>query len=98
MENCWEFKKCGREPGGAKVDEKGVCPAATYEAADGFLGGKNGGRFCAFITGTFCCENGDAQDKEKKCEACSFFNELKYFHGRDFSVAAFMQKIKHQTG
>lgn len=29
--NCWEYFKCGREPGGSKVDELGVCPAATEE-------------------------------------------------------------------
>lgn len=23
--NCWEFKKCGRETGGSKVKELGVC-------------------------------------------------------------------------
>ena len=27
--NCWEYKKCGREVGGAKVKDLGVCPAAT---------------------------------------------------------------------
>jgi len=32
----------------------GVCPAATFEAADGFCEGKNGGRACVYITGTFC--------------------------------------------
>jgi hypothetical protein len=26
--NCWEVKKCGREPGGVKVKELGVCPAS----------------------------------------------------------------------
>jgi len=25
--NCWEFKKCEREPGGNRVDEEGECPA-----------------------------------------------------------------------
>jgi hypothetical protein len=25
--NCWEFKKCGMEKGGAKATELGVCPA-----------------------------------------------------------------------
>jgi len=24
--NCWEFKKCGREPGGEKASELGICP------------------------------------------------------------------------
>ena len=27
-QNCWEFKKCGREQGGIKSAEFGVCPAA----------------------------------------------------------------------
>jgi len=26
--NCWEVLKCGREPGGYRVSEAGVCP--TY--------------------------------------------------------------------
>ncbi|MGE5174112.1 MAG: two-CW domain-containing protein, partial [Betaproteobacteria bacterium] len=26
--NCWEHKKCGRQPGGHKVAELGVCPSA----------------------------------------------------------------------
>ncbi|MEW6110309.1 MAG: two-CW domain-containing protein, partial [Nitrospirota bacterium] len=33
--NCWEFFRCGREIGGAKVSELGVCPAATDNSADG---------------------------------------------------------------
>ncbi len=41
--NCWEFKKCGREAGGAKVAELGVCPAYP-----------NAGTHCARIAGTFC--------------------------------------------
>jgi hypothetical protein len=27
VNNCWEFKNCGREIGGIKVKEMGVCPA-----------------------------------------------------------------------
>ena len=52
--NCWTFKKCGREPGAAKVSEFGVCPAATESRVDGINGGKNGGRVCWMITGTLC--------------------------------------------
>jgi hypothetical protein len=33
--NCWEFKKCGREPGGHKVEELGVCPATTDKEFNG---------------------------------------------------------------
>ncbi len=52
--NCWEFKKCGREPGGAKVAQLGVCAAAAETRTDGVNGGKNGGRICWAVTGTLC--------------------------------------------
>ncbi|MBF8272464.1 MAG: hypothetical protein HW380_1569 [Magnetococcales bacterium] len=44
--NCWEVKSCGFERAGSG---RQVCPAVTCEIADGFLGGKNGGRACFFI-------------------------------------------------
>ena len=46
MRNCWEFKKCGREPGGSKVSELGECPAATEIRLDGQNHGTKGGRMC----------------------------------------------------
>lgn len=52
--NCWEYKKCGRAPGGRNVGELGVCPAATEPRANGINGGKNGGRVCWAIAGTLC--------------------------------------------
>ncbi len=52
--NCWEYKKCGREPGGANVAEMGVCPATTDTRADGINSGINGGRVCWAIAGTLC--------------------------------------------
>ena len=52
--NCWEFKKCGRQPGGAKTQELGECPASTNVKADGMNSGKNGGRSCWAIAGTLC--------------------------------------------
>jgi hypothetical protein len=30
-ENCREYMSCGREPGGARVHEYGVCPAFKIE-------------------------------------------------------------------
>jgi len=41
--NGWEFKKCGREVGGAKAKELGVCPAYP-----------NFGKSCVIIARTFC--------------------------------------------
>ena len=89
--NCWQFKNCGREPDGAKTDSLGVCPAATLVVADGFLGGVNGGRACAYITGTFCGGKiqGTHKDKEKHCGSCDFYKELKKEHGSGASVMKF---------
>jgi len=52
-QNCWEFMKCGREPGGVKVSELDVCLAATDIFADGLNGGNNGGRICWAIAGSY---------------------------------------------
>lgn len=41
--NCWELRKCGREPGGANVSEFGLCPAATEARVDGMNRGAKGG-------------------------------------------------------
>ena len=39
-QNCWEFMKCGREPGGERVKELGVCPVALDSSANGINSGK----------------------------------------------------------
>ena len=77
-ENCWEAKKCGREPGGEKVSEFGPCPAATDTSADGLNGGKNGGRVCWAISGTFCSGNvqGRFAQERNSCLTCDFFQRV----------------------
>jgi hypothetical protein len=89
--NCWEFRKCGREPGGRLAAEHGVCPAASLSAADGYLGGRNGGRACAFVAGTFCegLFQGTYRDKSKDCWDCTFYRTLRAEHGAAFSMPAF---------
>lgn len=34
-QNCWDFKQCGRQPGGTKVIELGVCPASVETKVNG---------------------------------------------------------------
>jgi len=94
IQNCWEFKKCGRETGGSKVPDLGVCPASTFVKADGFCGGKNGGRACAYIAGTFCAGTiqGTYKDKEKNCGQCEFYRLLKS-ENNEASVLAFHRYI-----
>lgn len=73
--NCWEYKKCGREPGGSEEATLGVCSAAVQELADGLHGGKNGGRVCWVIAGTLCGGRiqGSFAEKVGTCEKCDFF-------------------------
>jgi hypothetical protein len=96
--NCWEAMECGREPGGRLAAEKGVCPAATFRPADGFLGGQNGGRACCFIAGTLCDDSvqGTHRDKTKQCWDCPFYAELRREHGAAFSLPAFACHIRRE--
>ena len=73
--NCWEFKKCGREPGGAKVEELGVCPAALEEKYNGINSGINAGRFCWLVAGTLCDVKykGKRHKKQWECSQCKVF-------------------------
>jgi len=86
--NCWEFKECGREPGGEKVEELGVCPAAIYENLNGIHQGKNSGRVCWLVAGTMC--GGEVQgtfaNKYKDCRECDFYHLVKQEEGEDFLV------------
>ena len=98
--NCWEALQCGMEPGGRNVDRFGVCPAATFAAADGFLGGKNGGRACVYITGTFCSGTiqGTHKDKQKQCHKCSFYQEVKREHGSGMTFYRFYEYVLPRLG
>ena len=97
--NCWEFMRCGRERNGTQVAELGVCPAALDAAADGFLGGQNGGRACAYIAGTFCGGSiqSKAVDKLRVCTACEFHALLRRQHGSDLSSLRFLEHRVRKT-
>lgn len=72
--NCWEYRKCGRQPGGHKVHELGVCPAPAEQLLNGIHGGKNAGRACWVVAGSLC--NGKVQGIHAKkllnCWQCEF--------------------------
>ncbi len=67
--NCWEFKKCGREKGGANVAELGVCPAYP-----------DNGKCCARVAGTFCGGKiqGSFAIKLGNCLDCDFYMSEHY--------------------
>ena len=84
-ETCWEFMKCGREPGGAHVMEFGVCPSAMDFSSNGLNGGRNGGRICWAVAGTFCGGKiqGEFAEKQVSCLNCKFFKKVKAEEGED---------------
>lgn len=77
--NCWEHKKCGRQPGGHKVQEMGVCPAATNTELNGAHGGTNAGRACWVVAGSLCGGKiqGTYAKKLLNCWRCDFMNAVK---------------------
>ena len=67
--------KCGREPGGKKENELGACPATIEIRVDGIHDGKNAGRCCWAIAGTFCEGKiqGSFAKKFGDCIKCTFY-------------------------
>jgi len=76
-QNCWEFNKCGREPGGIKAVETGVCPATTATSCTGLNNGSNGGRMCWAVSGTFSTGRiKGAYAREFSCLNCGFLRSV----------------------
>ena len=86
--NCWEYVGCGRELGGENVPESGVCMAAIDKLIDGVNNGKNGGRICWAISGTFCGNRiqGLFAKKLLSCRSCDFFHTVKEEEGSAFQL------------
>jgi len=82
--NCWDFKKCGRQPGGSRVSELGVCPASIDVKADRLNGGRNGGRICWALTGTLCGGKvqGTFAQKLANCMECEFYRLVQTEQGK----------------
>ncbi len=79
--NCWEFKGCGREKGGHREEELGVCPAYPHH-----------GNQCAEVAGTLCADRpaGTFAFKLADCTRCSFF-QSPYYSGRSTSQRVLAQ-------
>ena len=84
--NCWELKKCGREIGGDKAAELGVCSAAKDSSFNGLNGGKNGGRICWAVAGTLCGGKvqGTFAEKKVSCMSCEIFLQIRKDEGNHF--------------
>jgi hypothetical protein len=95
-QNCWEFKRCGREQGGVKSHELGVCPASTETRVNGTNSGKNAGRACWVLAGTLCGgkTQGTFATKLSNCMACDFYQTVGKEEGANHeSAKAILNKL-----
>ena len=78
FQNCWEARNCGREIGGAKVAQDGICPAATATKLEGVNRGINGGRVCWAVAGTMGTKvcNLTFSEKIVDCVMCDFYQTV----------------------
>jgi hypothetical protein len=87
--NCWEFKNCGREPGGKNAETSGVCPATAENRLHGVHDGTNAGRACWILAGTLCggSVQGHFGEKYKNCRQCAFYAQVKSEEGMNFTLS-----------
>ena len=95
--NCWEFKKCGREPGGIRASDLGVCPASMDRKANGMNDGHNGGRICWALAGTLCggTVQGTYAQKLSNCMACDFYGVVRAEQGKQ--LQSFTQLLQNRS-
>jgi len=79
-ENCWEATRCGRQPGGIRANELGVCPVSTCDEYSGVHDGAKAGRACWVVTGSLCkgSVQGPFSQKFGNCMQCEFYNRVKH--------------------
>ncbi len=87
--NCWEYKRCGRQPGGERAADLGICPVTTHTELSGIHGGSNAGRACWVVAGSLCGGRiqGAYAQKLHNCWRCDFMNAVK--KEEDGSAAGF---------
>ena len=69
--NCWEFKNCGREPGGLMADVLGECPVSSAMKYDGLNEGVGAGRACWMVPNSVC-----SHKRGGSCCNCEFYKRV----------------------
>ncbi|MFH1688368.1 MAG: two-CW domain-containing protein [bacterium] len=75
--NCWQYRNCGREPGGLLADSLGQCPVATTLKFDGMNDGVAAGRACWMVADS-CCRRKQRAGRGDGCHACEFYRRVLY--------------------
>jgi hypothetical protein len=74
--NCWQFKNCGREPGGVMAEILGECPVAATMKYDGLNDGVGAGRACWMVPDSACRESRTQLTRVDPCHACEFYKRV----------------------
>lgn len=98
--NCWQYMKCGREPGGAKESELGVCPAVMERRLNALNHGYNGGRSCWVVAGTMCGSSpqGVFALKFGSCAKCEFYRLVHHEEADNFTMTTLLLDIIAEPG
>jgi CRP-like cAMP-binding protein/tRNA A-37 threonylcarbamoyl transferase component Bud32 len=98
-QNCWEYRQCGRQPEGKNIARLGPCPAASDTSYDGINSGKNGGRICWAVAGTFCDGKvqGTYAEKRESCMECPFFKLVQKDEGSGEFETKFLRFISQEN-
>ena len=87
-QNCWEAKRCGRQPGGHRAHE-GICPVTIESRLHGVHLGSNAGRACWVVAGSLCGgqRQGGFTGKFDNCSRCSFLDSVRDEEGGKYQMA-----------
>ncbi len=86
--NCWEFMNCGRGPNAKDKEKCKSCPVVANTVLDGFNQGRNAGRACWLVAGTFCKGkvSGSYAEKINSCRECEFYKSVHATEGQTAMV------------
>ncbi len=84
--NCWEYNKNCRNVHGAADSRSLPCPSSTMVSLSGLNGGKNAGRICWNIAGSFSGHGirKIALNDRPSCVRCDFFKLVEAEEGDNF--------------
>ncbi len=95
--NCWEFRKCGREPGGTKVAQLETCPAAVESRADGIHSGINGGRCCWAVTAALRQKGICMEQAGIGCNGCDFYRLVRSEEEQRLTLRYIQPAFQHRA-
>ncbi len=84
--------QCGREQGGAKAEELGVCPATLAGDRQGLNHGTARGRACWTVEGTTCSDSFGR--KFIRCLKCPFFQAVEREEGSRFVLGLGTSRVR----